>query len=229
MVSVSTSLSLVSSSATWSSLITERHSRGARPSHRTRTPSSCISSRRRRMTSRLKPIRNRTSSGERVQFSVEKAYADTAFTPISMAPSTTSNSECSPRSGPAVRGRPRCLAHRPLPSITIATCPGTSSLGRTGGRAPDGCGSGRRTSGLLRAIARLLPTFGTWTSRWSLYAATAGRTTPTLILHDRLWHPEGRRDGHGQQADRAADHGAAATRAAHPPLHHQGRREPPAL
>ena len=89
-------LSRVSSSATWSSLITERHSRGARPAQRTRTPSSFISSRRRRITSRLKLIRNRTSSGERDQFSVEKAYAEIAFTPISIAPSTTSNSECSP-------------------------------------------------------------------------------------------------------------------------------------
>jgi hypothetical protein len=41
-------------------------------------------------------MRNRTSSGERVQFSVEKAYAETAFTPISMAPSTTSKSDDSP-------------------------------------------------------------------------------------------------------------------------------------
>ena len=41
-------------------------------------PRSCISSRRRRTTSRLKPIRNFTSSGERVQFSVEKAYAEIA-------------------------------------------------------------------------------------------------------------------------------------------------------
>jgi hypothetical protein len=73
IVSVQTSLSLVSSSAILSSLITDFHSRGARPAQRTRTPSSCISSRRRRITSRLKPIRKRTSSGERDQFSVENA------------------------------------------------------------------------------------------------------------------------------------------------------------
>ena len=78
-------MSRVSSSATWSSRITDFHSRGARPAQRTRTPSSCISSRRRRITSRLKPIRNFTSSGERDQFSVEKAYAEIAFTPISIA------------------------------------------------------------------------------------------------------------------------------------------------
>jgi hypothetical protein len=54
-------------------LTTDLHSLGARPAQRTRTPSSCISSRRRRITSRLKPIKNRTSSGLRDQFSVEKA------------------------------------------------------------------------------------------------------------------------------------------------------------
>src|SRR3954453_4409839 len=69
-----------------------------------------------------------------------------ALTPISMAPSTTSNSACSPRSWPAVRGSPRCLAQRPLPSITIATWRGTSSGGSCGGRAPDGGGVGGRTS-----------------------------------------------------------------------------------
>ena len=36
-------------------------------------------SRRRRMTSRLKPMRKRTSSGERFQFSVEKAYAELIY------------------------------------------------------------------------------------------------------------------------------------------------------
>ena len=47
--------------------------RGVRPDHRTRTPHSLSWSRRRWSTSRLKPIRNRTSSGERDQFSVENA------------------------------------------------------------------------------------------------------------------------------------------------------------
>jgi len=73
IVSVSTLLRRVNSSASSSSAMTERHSFGRRPAHRTRTPSSCISSRRRRMTSRLNPMRNRTSSGERFQFSVENA------------------------------------------------------------------------------------------------------------------------------------------------------------
>ena len=63
----------------------------------------------------------RTSSGDRFQFSVEKAYAEIHFTPTSMPPATTSRSAASPRSWPEVRGSPRALAHRPLPSMTIAT------------------------------------------------------------------------------------------------------------
>ncbi|CFS35279.1 Uncharacterised protein [Mycobacterium tuberculosis] len=70
---VMTSLLLVISSATANSLMTLRHSRGREPTHRIRTPSFFRVSRRRRTTSRLKPIRKRTSSGERFQFSVEKA------------------------------------------------------------------------------------------------------------------------------------------------------------
>ena len=53
--------------------MTLRHSRLCRPAQRTRTPIASSSSRRRRITSRLKPIRKLTSSGERFQFSVEKA------------------------------------------------------------------------------------------------------------------------------------------------------------
>src|SRR3954465_1270091 len=73
--------------------------------------------------------------------------------PSSMAPSTQSNSEDSPASWPAVRGRPRDLAQRPLPSMTIATWPGTLSAGISGGRAPDGCGFGFLTSRFIRLLA----------------------------------------------------------------------------
>ena len=66
-------LALVISSAVSSSSITDFHNRLRLPAQRTRTPSSFISSRLRRMTSRLKPIRNFTSSGERFQFSVLNA------------------------------------------------------------------------------------------------------------------------------------------------------------
>ena len=96
-------------------------------------------------------MRNLTSSGERLQFSVENAYAEIARTPISIPPSTTSKSELSPSSCPLVRGSPRSLAHRPLPSMTMATCRGTRSFGISGGLAPDGCGLGARTWRLTAA------------------------------------------------------------------------------
>src|SRR5450759_635872 len=102
----------------WRSVIPERHSRGRRPAQRTRTPQSFIVSRCRCSTARLKPIRKRTSSGERFQFSVENAYAEMCVTPISMAPATTSSSAASPAACPAVRGRPPALDKRPLTSIT---------------------------------------------------------------------------------------------------------------
>ena len=111
-------------------------------------------------------MRKRTSSGERFQFSVENAYADTHRTPSSMAPSTTSNSELSPSSWPAVRGSPRSCAQRPLPSMTIGDVP-RDEVGRQGRRSRAGrvrrrradLGAGRRggaaphvrsTSGRLR-------------------------------------------------------------------------------
>lgn len=116
--------------------MTDFHNRGRRPDHTTRTPIASSSSRRRWITSRLNPIRNRTSSGDRAQFSVENAYAEMYFTPISIPPLMTSSNEASPALCPSVRGSPRCLAHRPFPSITIATCRGTNSFGTPGGRAP---------------------------------------------------------------------------------------------
>ena len=64
--------------------------------------------------------------------------------PSSMAPSMVSNSECSPCSCPLVRDRPRSLAQRPLPSITMATCLGSASRGMSGGVAPEMCGVGGR-------------------------------------------------------------------------------------
>ncbi|GAA1578382.1 hypothetical protein GCM10009742_22910 [Kribbella karoonensis] len=87
---------MVRSCAYSSSSITLFHNRGRRPDHTTRTPIASSSSRRRWMTSRLNPIRNRTSSGERAQFSVEKAYAEMYFTPISIPPLITSSRLASP-------------------------------------------------------------------------------------------------------------------------------------
>lgn len=67
-------------------MATDFHSLGIRPTQRTRMPSSSSWSRVLRMKSRLKFIRKRTSSGERFQFSVEKAYSEMLRTPISTAP-----------------------------------------------------------------------------------------------------------------------------------------------
>ena len=49
------------------------------------------------------------------------------FRPRSSAPSTVSNRASSPAAWPSVRFRPRRVAHRPLPSITQATCAGMRS------------------------------------------------------------------------------------------------------
>src|SRR6478735_11367270 len=65
-----------------------------------------------------------------------------------MAPATTSSSEASPASCPFVRGSPRALAHRPLPSMTIATCFGRRSAAIEGAVAPDGWGNGLAYMGL---------------------------------------------------------------------------------
>src|SRR4051795_1273357 len=73
----------------------------------------------------LKFMRNRTSSIGRRQFSVENAYTVNQRRPSSSAPSTASNNASSPAACPSVRLRPRCVAQRPLPSMTAATCTGT--------------------------------------------------------------------------------------------------------
>ena len=82
-----------------------------------------------------------------------------AFTPISIAPSTTSKSAASPLSWPLVRGRPRALAQRPLPSMVIATCRGTS-VGRDRGRPGAGRVRVRRAYGALHAGCRRVSTRG---------------------------------------------------------------------
>ena len=86
-----TLLFLVRSSAASSSSITDFHSLGRRPDQRTRTPHSSICSTLRWMISREKPMRKRTSWGERFQFSVENVYRLRYRTPASMAPAIVSN------------------------------------------------------------------------------------------------------------------------------------------
>ena len=139
-----TSLSTVIFSAISNSLMTLRHMRGRDPTHRIRTPIASRFSRRRRTTSRLNPIRKRTSSVLRFQFSVENAYTVRCLMPISMAPQVTSISTASPILWPSVRSSPRWVAQRPLPSITIATWLGTWSAGIRGALAFEVCCGGRR-------------------------------------------------------------------------------------
>ncbi len=118
----------VSSDATSMSRMRLRGTRQLRrPMNRMRTPRSWSSSRRRRMVSRLKLIRNFTSALGRRQFSVENAYTVTHSMPSSRAPSMHSNSASSPRRCPSVRLRPRSVAQRPLPSMTTARWRGMPS------------------------------------------------------------------------------------------------------
>ena len=64
--------------------------------------------------------------------------------PISMAPQVMSMSTASPILWPSVRCRPRCVAHRPLPSITTAMWLGSWSAGIRGATALEVCCGGRR-------------------------------------------------------------------------------------
>jgi hypothetical protein len=107
------------------------------------TPIASRFSRLRRTTSRLNPIRKRTSSVLRFQFSVENAYTLRCLMPNSMAPQVTSISTASPILWPSVRCSPRWVAQRPLPSMTIATWLGTWSAGICGATALDVCCGGR--------------------------------------------------------------------------------------
>ncbi len=138
-----TSLSTVICSAMSNSLMTLLHMRGREPTQRIRTPISLRFSRRRRTTSRLKPIRKRTSSVLRFQFSVENAYTVRCLMPISMAPQVMSMSTASPILWPSVRPSPRWVAQRPLPSITTATWLGTWPAGICGAAAFEVCCGGR--------------------------------------------------------------------------------------
>ena len=111
------------------------------------------------MTSRLKPIRKRTSSGERFQFSVENAYArQVLHAQLHGALDGVEQGGLARACDPSVRGSPRSLAQRPLPSMTIATCRG-QRLGRQRRRAGPGRVRRRRTvlrdAGLTDAVLSL--------------------------------------------------------------------------
>src|SRR6185312_4875300 len=83
-------------------------------------PTSCSSARRKSC------IRKDTSSGGRRQFSLEKAKSVRYSTPALAQARTVSRTASTPLRCPATRGRNRFFAQRPLPSMMIATCRGTS-------------------------------------------------------------------------------------------------------
>src|SRR5258705_5833287 len=68
-----------------------------------------------------RPIRPETSSVGRFQFSEENANTVRYSTPRSAQLSTVRTSASTPALWPKKRGMKRFLAHRPLPSITMAT------------------------------------------------------------------------------------------------------------
>ena len=136
--------------------MTLRHSRGRRPAHRTRTPSrvhlvaaaadhvAVEAHQEAHLVRRALPVLGR--EGVRATGTGRRARS---------RPRRRRTASPRPRSCPAVRGRPRCLAQRPLPSMTIATCRGHAASRRqapAGGR-PDGCGGAARLSRAGRPCA----------------------------------------------------------------------------
>src|SRR5512134_3886365 len=109
--------------------------RSRSPRMRTRTPcsrSSCISC---AMYSSSRLISASISSAGRCQFSWLNANSDSTPTPASRHPSTTSRTELIPAAWPSGRGSDRPVAQRPLPSMMMATCAGTTPCIRTRCRA----------------------------------------------------------------------------------------------
>src|SRR5215204_5565831 len=71
------------------------------------------------------------SPAGRFQFSWLKANSVSTPTPASRQPSTTSRTDFMPAWCPSGRGRARPLAQRPLPSMMMATWPGTAPCTRS--------------------------------------------------------------------------------------------------
>src|SRR2546426_282966 len=80
--------------------------------------SSAVSVRRWRANRRIKV---ETSAAGRLQLSDENAYSVSAVMPQPGAIRTTRRTASAPARWPAARGRPRRVAQRPLPSMTMAT------------------------------------------------------------------------------------------------------------
>ena len=89
--------------------------------NRIRTPSassSGVSSSIRRLNIAISPA---TSASSRDQFSVEKEYTVSSWTPSSTASRSRALTVSAPASWPAITGSPRRWAQRPLPSVMMAT------------------------------------------------------------------------------------------------------------
>ena len=107
--------------------------------------------------------------------------------PSSIAPSMVSKSEYSPCSWPLVRGSPRSLAQRPLPSMTIATCWG-SACARQRRRPGAGRvrGGRRRHRCVAHASGDGASKIGSWCSRRCAERSTSGsERSPRSRCHCR--------------------------------------------
>ena len=104
--------------------------------------------------------RVRASSGGRRQLSVEKAKTVSAGTPHLQQHCTVVRSAAAPRRCPSAAGSPRAVAHRVLPSITIATWPGSLAASRpaaaAAAAAAAACGAAGAATGAA-AVAAAAP------------------------------------------------------------------------
>src|SRR6266566_6203943 len=96
-------------------------SRSRRPISERRTPRAASPAPWRRRNEPRSDMRPTTSARGRFQLSDEKAKRVSVSTPRAGAASTTRLAARTPERLPASRGRPRAAAHRPLPSMTMAT------------------------------------------------------------------------------------------------------------
>src|SRR6266508_2891678 len=99
----------------------------SRPMTSRRTSSRTSESVSRRIVSSRRPMRPRTSSSSRDQFSVENEYSVRYSTPRSRAARRVLRIVSTPARWPAIAGRWRWRAQRRLPSMTMAMWRGTAS------------------------------------------------------------------------------------------------------
>src|SRR4249919_1931032 len=101
--------------------------RSRSPMKRTRTPRRCNSATSRSSAVMNSFIRAPTSSSGRPQFSLENANSVSASMPWSRQKSMHRFTARAPARWPMARGRRRCCAQRPLPSMMTARCRGVRS------------------------------------------------------------------------------------------------------